>query len=241
MVASREIEKKIESIEPAKVFTVGDLGFPPDWWENVRVKLGRMVRDGRLEKAGRGKYFRPKMTVFGNIGPDPDEMVKDLMNDAGSLSGYTTGYTVWNKMGLTTQIPNVIMIGTSRRRDSLKRGCYEIRFITQPNRITPRNIPLLRILDSLKLIKQIPDARIDKSIEILGRYIVNIDEKDRPLLVKLALKYPPRVRALLGAILEAAGDQLQAENLKNTLNPTTSYKIGLTNASALNLKNWNIE
>lgn len=239
MVASRQIEKKIEAMESAKVFTIADLDFPPEWWENVRVKLGRMVKSGQLERVGRGKYYKPKQTVFGNIGPDPDEIVKDLMRDAGSLSGYTTGYTVWNRMGLTTQISNIIMIGTSRRRDSLKRGHYEVRFIAQPNRITSRNVPLLRILDSLKFIKQIPDTHIDKSIEILKKHITDIEENDLSLLVKLALKYPPRVRALLGVIMESVGNQILSGRLRNTLNPTTTYKIGLT--SSIVLKNWNIE
>lgn len=55
MVASQLIENKIAGIEPTKVFTIEDLGFPHDWWENVRVKLGRMVKLGLIEKVGRGK------------------------------------------------------------------------------------------------------------------------------------------------------------------------------------------
>lgn len=60
MVASQLIENKIAGIEPTKVFTIEDLGFPHDWWENVRVKLGRMVKLGLIEKVGRGKYYKPK-------------------------------------------------------------------------------------------------------------------------------------------------------------------------------------
>ena len=126
MIASHFIEDKILSIEPAKVFTIEDLEFPREWWENVRVKLGRMVKSGLIEKIGRGKYYKPKESVFGNIGPNQSEIVKDLMFDNGVLSGYITGYTVWNQMGLTSQISNIITIGTSRRRDSLKRGNYQV-------------------------------------------------------------------------------------------------------------------
>lgn len=241
MVVSKLIENKIAGIEAAKVFTIEDLGFPLDWWENVRVKLGRMVKSGLIERAGRGKYYKPKTSVFGNIGPSADEIVKDLMRDNGVLSGYVTGYTVWNQMGLTSQISNVITIGTSRRRDSMKRGNYEIRFITQPNKITSDNIPLLQILDSLKLIKQIPDTTVDQSVKIIKKYISNLDEKKLSILVKLAIKYPPRVRALLGAILESIDRKEYIGDLKNTLNPTSTYALGLNEPTGIYLNDWNIE
>lgn len=204
-------------------------------------KLGRMVKAGLIEKVGRGKYYRPKTSVFGNIEPLPDEMVKDLMYSNGVLSGYVTGYSVWNQMGLTSQISNMIIIGTSRRRDSLKRGKYDIRFIMQPNKITSDSIPLLQILDSLKLIKRIPDTTADQSVMIIKKYISELDENRLSSLVKLAMKYPPRVRASLGAILESIGNNQYLGKLKQSLNPTSTYAIGLTESTDMNLNNWNIK
>lgn len=241
MVASQIIENKIVDLEPTKVFTVADLGFPPDWWENVRVKLGRLVKSGMIAKAGRGKYYKPHKSVFGNIGPSSDEIVKDLMYDRGVQTGYITGYTVWNQMGLTSQISNIIIIGTSRRRDSIKRANYEIRFIMQPNKISLNSIPLLQILDSIKLIKQIPDTTIDQSVRIIKKHISNLDEKKLSTLVNLAIKYPPRVRALLGAILESTDNLQYSSTLKNTLNPSSTYAIGLQASTDINLNNWNIK
>jgi hypothetical protein len=240
MVASQLIENKIACIEPTKVFTIEDLDFPREWRENVRIKLGRMVKLGVLEKAGRGKYYKPKTSVFGNIGPSSNEIVKDLIHDNGVLSGYVTGYTIWNQMGLTSQISNVIMIGTSRRRDPLKRGNYEIRFIMQPNKITSDSIPLLQILDSLKLLKMIPDTSVGQSVRIIKKYISDLEEKRLSTLVKLVRKYPPRVRALLGAILESTGNDKYIGQLKQSLNPTSTYAIGLNEDSDINLNSWNI-
>lgn len=240
MVASQLIENKIACIEPTKVFTIEDLDFPREWRENVRIKLGRMVKLGVLEKAGRGKYYKPKTSVFGNIGPSSNEIVKDLLQDNGVLSGYVTGYTIWNQMGLTSQISNVIMIGTSRRRDPLKRGNYEIRFIMQPNKITSDSIPLLQILDSLKLLKMIPDTSVGHSVRIIKKYISDLEEKRLSTLVKLVRKYPPRVRALLGAILESTGNDKYIGQLKQSLNPTSTYAIGLNEDSDINLNSWNI-
>lgn len=241
MLTSRLIEKRIEKIEPTKVFTIEDLDFPHEWWENVRVKLGRMVKQGLIDKVGRGKYYKPKLSVFGALGPDQSEIVKDLLYDNGKISGYLTGYSIWGQMGLTSQIANIIVVGTSRRRDPMKRGIYKVRFIIQPNRITIENIPLLQILDSLKLIKQIPDTTIDKSVEVLIHHISKLDEIKLNILVKTALKYPPRVRALLGAILDTIGNDKLAFNLKNSLNPTTTYAIGVSPSLLKDLQNWNIK
>lgn len=240
MVVSQLIENKIADIEPTMVFTIKDLDFPLQWWENVRVKLGRMVKSGSIEKIGRGKYYKPKISAFGNIGPSLDEVVKDLIFHKGELSGYFTGYSIWNQMGLTSQISNVIVIGTSRRQDNVKRGNYEIRFISQPNRITTDRIPLLQILDSLKLIKQIPDTTIAKSLDVLRKHITNLSEASVCTLIRLSQKYPPRVRALLGAILESTGRNNHIDELRQSLNPITSYSIGINDSTALNLKNWNI-
>lgn len=241
MIASHLIENRIADIEPKKVFTIRDLDFPPDWWENVRVKLGRMVKSGLIAKIGRGKYYKPESSVFGNIGPSQNEVIKDLLYEKGVISGYVTGYTIWNQMGLTSQISNVIIIGTSRRRDNLKRGNYQVRFITQPNKITPSSIPLLQILDSLKLIKQIPDTTVSKSVIILKRYIQELEEKKLSILVKLSKVYPPRVRALLGFILEATGNTNYTAELRKTLNPTTIYAIGLSDLKDFDFTNWNIK
>lgn len=241
MVASQLIENKVNSIEPTKVFTIEDLGFPADWWENVRVKLGRMVKSGQLEKAGRGKYYKSKASIFGKVGPDQSEIVKDLLYDNNILSGYITGYSIWNDMGLTTQIASVIIIGTSRRRDPMKRGIYRIKFVTQLNRITSENIPMLQILDAIKMIKQIPDTTVDNSVSIIRAIISRLDDKAISLLIKLSMKYPPRVRAVLGAILESLYNDGYTKLLKETLNPMTSFSIGITTTSGLNLRNWQIE
>lgn len=241
MTVSQEIEKRVDKIEPARVFTIEDLDFSAEWWENVRVKLGRMVKSGHLKKAGRGKYYKPKNSIFGNVGPNQYEIVKDLLYDNNVLSGYMTGYSIWNQMGLTNQIANIIIIGTSRRRDPVKRSIYRVRFIAQPNKITAENIPLLQILDSIKMIKQIPDTSVNDSVQTLRTIIDKLDDKALAQLVKLSLKYPPRVRAVLGAILESIGKTANIEALKKTLNPMTTYSIGVNNTIGLNLQNWNIE
>jgi hypothetical protein len=67
-------------------------------------------------------------------------------------------------------------------------------------------------------------------------------KKDIESLLKYALQYPPRVRALLGAMLENMfGDEYNLTALKKSLNPSTSFKLSIKNTDLPTIKNWNIK
>lgn len=240
MTAANEIEERVQGIDTDTVFTVADLGFPAHSYDNVRVKLGRMARLGHIVKVGRGKYFKPRRSTFGILAPSREELVKDLLFKDGKAIGYLTGHAVWNKMGLTTQIPNIIEIGSNIHRNKTHRACFDIRFVLQPNEITLTNIPLLQIMDAVKAAKSMPDATIDETVMHLVGIIKGLTAKDSALLASIAIKYPPQTRALTGAILEYAAKTEAAAKLRTTLNPLTKYKIGLSTQTLTNLKDWYI-
>ena len=54
---------------------------------------------------------------------------------------------------------------------------------------------------------------------LLANEIKKWDEKDKKLLLKYALKYPPRTRAILGAIMEVFMNNEEIKPLKESLNP----------------------
>lgn len=240
MIAANEIETKVQSLNADTVFTVADLGFPAHWYDNVRVKLGRMTGLGHLVKVGRGKYYKPRQSVFGTLSPSREELAKDLLVKDGRSIGYLTGYAVWNRMGLTSQIPNVIEIGSNIHRNRTQRAGFEIRFVLQPNAITRTNIPLLQILDAVKSAKSMPDTSLNETISRLADIIKGLTSRDRTLLASLAVKYPPLTRALTGAMLDYAGEAEASAKLRTTLNPLTKYKIGVSAENLPNLKDWNI-
>ncbi len=240
MVASNEIEAKVEQMNADEVFSVADLGFPPDWYDNVRIKLSRMAAKGQIVKVGKGRYYKPRQTMFGALPPSREEMIKDLLVKDGKPVGYITGYAVWDKMGLTTQVPSVIEIGSQIRKNKTRRGAYSIRFVLQPNDITCVNIPLLQILDAVKSVKSIPDTTIDDSVSRFSTIFNDLSDKDVALLTTLSLKYSPQTRALVGALLEPRLSEAQATKLRNSLNPMTVYKLGISNAVMPNQNNWYI-
>jgi len=59
-------------------------------------------------------------------------------------------------------------------------------------------------------------------------------------LVKLAIKYTPTTRALLGALLEQIGISA-TDSLRKSLNPITAYKLFGIDDILPNSTNWNIK
>jgi hypothetical protein len=152
-------------------------------------------------------------------------VVKDLLEENGKTAGYLTGYSIYNSLGLTTQLSNTIQIGKNVVRPAFKRGQYTILFIKQNNIITKENIPLLQILDAIRYIKKIPDTTIIESGKRLSVILKNLSDGEKSTLVRLAMKYPPSTRALLGTLLDSIQADAVALPLYNSLNPITKYKL----------------
>jgi hypothetical protein len=222
------------------VFTYSDLLSEVNQKEAIIKALNRMVASGKIAKLAKGKYFKPENTPFGNLLPNQAQVVKDLLEDNGKSTGYLTGYSIYNQLGLSTQVSNTIQIGKNQIRPNFKRERYTIAFIKQKNTITKENIPLLQLLDAIRYIKKIPDTSIETSCERFLAIIKNLSQTKIKTLVRLSLKYPPATRALLGAMLE----QLQLDNvtvpISKSLNPITKYKLVGATKVLYTTEKWNI-
>jgi hypothetical protein len=151
-----------------------------------------------------------------------------------------TGYSIYNSLGLTSQISNTIQIGKNTIRASFKRERFIIAFIKQKNTITKDNIPFLQLLDAMRYIKKIPDCPISKAVTQFLELIKKYEDADVNSLVRLALKYPPATRALLGALLDELGKSRFTEPLSKSLNPITQYTLTGANKVLVGCKKWNI-
>lgn len=223
------------------IFTYSDFYIGVSKREAVIKCLNRLVTSGKINKLAKGKYYKPEQSVFGNLPPSQYQVVKDLLEKNGKVVGYITGYGAYNELGLTTQISNRIQIGKNEIRSKFKRGLYDISFIKQKNKITKDNISLLKIVDSIRFIKTIPDTTIDQSSSRLITIIKKLTKTELESIMKLALKYPPATRALLGALIEMSKGNKKAEVLRKSLNPITTYKLSVSKTILPNAKNWNIE
>lgn len=230
----------IDRLPKGYVFTYTNLNTEANQKEAVIKALNRMVASGKIAKLSKGKYYKPENTPFGNLKPNQAQVVKDLLEENGKITGYLTGYSIYNQLGLTTQLSNTIQIGKNQIRPNFKRERYTISFIKQKNTITKENIPLLQLLDAIRYIKKIPDASIEASCKRFLAILKKFSDKETNSLIRLALKYPPATRALLGALLGQLQQAKAAEPLLKSLNPITKYKLEGAAKVISTTEKWNI-
>lgn len=241
MKVTEYVLDKLGRFKAGYIFTYTDFGLPVDKTDAVMKALNRMVKSGKIRKLSKGRFYKPKSSQFGELKPDVYQVVKDLLEKDGKVIGYITGYYIYSQLGLTTQIYNTIQIGVNGEKKATKRGMYMIKFMKQPNTITKESIPLLRILDSIRNIKKISDTTVEKACIRLKAIINDLEKSDQELLMKLALKYNPATKTLVGAIIENANSELDIDILYKTLNSATSYSFNITEKTLPNKQKWFIK
>lgn len=240
MKVAEQVAFKVDRLPKGYVFTYADVSTEVCQKEAVIKALNRMIKSGKIAKLSKGKYYKPESTPFGDLLPKQREVVKDLLEEDGKITGYLTGYSIYNQLGLTTQVSNTIQIGKNQIRPTFKRERYTISFIRQKNTITKENVPLLQILDAIRYIKKIPDAAPEALCRRFLAIFNYLSEKDKSTLVRLSLKYPPAARALLGALLDELREESLTESLYKSLNPITKYKLAGIGKVLGTTEKWNI-
>ena len=105
----------------------------------------------------KGVYYKTVHTPFGVAGIDTTELIKrTYLVNGDEVIGYESGPSYMNKIGLTTQMPNMTYIVTTRTRyttEDKKDGIYLIKPVIQINRDNYRYLQLLDMLDNKMKVK----------------------------------------------------------------------------------------
>ena len=241
MNISKEIRKKIVIFPDDYVFTASDFEMESQNQSAVVKALNRMAASGEITRLSKGKFYKARKTQFGELKPSAYQIAKDYIERNGKLIGYITGYSAYNALGLTTQISSYIQIGTNKSRRAVKRDKYTLSFILQQNTITKKNIEILRILDAIRFIREIPATTPNEACIRLKEIIKDLNDEQKEMLVKCSLKYTNYVRALCGAILEDIGyDGNSLDSIRKSLNGVTNYHLPISESVLPNKQNWRI-
>jgi hypothetical protein len=204
--------------------------------------MERLVKKGVVQRASTGLFYKPQKTVFGVLRPKEEELLKPYLFEGNNRIAYITGSSLYNRLGLTTQIPNHIKVASRSKRIIARIGNLKISPIKSYVDVTNENYYILEILDALKDFKKIPDSDQQLMVKRLTALIGQFTETDKKKLIKYALQYPPRVRALLGALLENTCETATSlETLKRNMNPLTIYSYGIKKELLPTITNWNIQ
>ncbi|KMK81828.1 DUF6088 family protein [Pectobacterium brasiliense] len=233
------VEKEISRFEPGKVFTYRDLTPYISSPETTVKAVSRLVKNGDIKRFAKGHFYRPKKGMFGEMQLSDTEKLKTFMYQNGERRGYVTGTGLYNRLGLTTQIPRTITIASDKSPQRKNLGNVEVKLVKAKVPVSESNREYLEILDVLSNIKKIPDSNPSEVMRVIAKKLKNIKKDDLHELINLASVYSPVTRALLGLLTEKININL-AMNLKSRLNPTTRYRIGLDSYWD-NAEEWNIE
>lgn len=82
--------------------------------KNIYVYINRLVKENKLVQFIKGIYYKPLKGNFGNKKLNINKVItkKYICNNKG-IKGYFSGAYLFNKIGLTTQIPKEILIVTN--------------------------------------------------------------------------------------------------------------------------------
>jgi hypothetical protein len=242
MKVAEQIREKIKSIPESEPFGYADLNIEATDFFTAAKALERLQKKGIIKKVSKGVFYKPEISVFGALPPDYNQILQNYLYEDGKRTGYVTGYVLYNQLSLTTQMAFTTTIATNRSRKKINVGWLKTNCVKAYVEVTEENYPLLGILDALKDIKSIPDSSASNAIKILMPKIKVLEKNDIVNIIKYALKYPPRVRALLGAIIENVfrKNEYDVLPLEKSLNPSTTFKLGIKNSDLPTSQNWNI-
>ena len=235
------IESQIRRTPNGQVFTCTDFDIEVNRKDTIVKTLNNLVAKGKIVKLSKGKFYKPQVTEFGALMPSSYQIVKDFIEKDGKLVGYLTGYSIYNDLLFTTQIANIIQIGTNQYRRTLKRGNYKISFVLQSNKITRANFRLLQILDAVRFVRSIPATTANEACKRLIQIFKELTTEELFKTTNLALNYTDYVRALCGAILEnIEADKSLLVLLDKSLNGVSSYKLGISENILPTKEKWRI-
>lgn len=240
--ARQRVLNRLQRFEPGSLVRYrdfADLNIAPG---TVAVILSRLRQAGVVQQVMKGTYRLPLQSRFGPVPVSEQQVMQVLLQTSDKqMRGYPTGVTAFNRLGLTTQVAQEIEIATPRPGRPKKVGNVRVRFVQSRGEVKLADVGLRQVLDALRHIKRLPDTSPATALLRLREQLKQLPEVDKKRLVRLAQDYNPATRALLGALLEGLDESKLAAKLQASLNPLTTYKLGLSDLALPNRTKWRIQ
>jgi Family of unknown function (DUF6088) len=219
------VRRKIEGGPEDRLWTFRDFSSLPT--NAVAKTLSRLKDKGVVDRLRKGVYYRPRTTRFGTTKADPVLVATSIL-DRKDVDWKPSGLALWNKLGLTTQVPAVSTVAVDRRIEikNLK-GLVRLLRVSSLRDITSEE---RAALDALRTLRFVPDTTPANTIRrLIDLCRTNVLSFAR--MTKAARREPPRVRALLGLMgTLLVEDERTLARLRESLNTTTVFKLGLADA-----------
>ena len=202
--------------------------------------VNRGIENGRLRRVAKGRFYKPGKGTLGDVPVSDEERLRDALFRGGRRAGYITGPALYNRVGLTTQVPKTIAIAVNRATQSKDFGTIRVKLLSRRAPISDSTVPLLEILDILRDARKVPDATVERIIRTMAKRLTELTPAERKKLQRLALDYyNAGTRALLGMLLTHCRKEVLPA-LRASLNPTTLFNLGIDPQDWPESRAWNI-
>ncbi|TYZ29800.1 hypothetical protein FZ041_04235 [Selenomonas caprae] len=126
--------------------------------------LSRMVNYGVLRRLGKGVYYRPQKTRFGQLPISNKEVESYYMSNN---KGMLIGYKMYNRHGLTTQVAKRTEILTTMATSKTQKLNNDFFIVKAKTLLTPKVRHAIEMLEIMQHARQIEDLNTN----MLGRYV----------------------------------------------------------------------
>lgn len=162
-------------------------------FKSIYVYINRLVKENKLSQFVKGIYYKPTKGIFGSKPLNINKVIeKKYICDKNGKKGYFTGAYLFNKLGLTTQIPKEILIVTNECPNSNdynnKNLGVTIRKPKTP--VTEDNYKYLQLFDILMNRDNIK-IEVDNEKEIIYKFI-----EDNQLNLEKIFEYANKINNL---------------------------------------------
>lgn len=189
----------------------------------VAQALSRLARLGIIQRVGKGIYYRPRDTAFGQSKLNSSQLRSLPIYRKGV---FPAGNAAANLLGFSTQNPAKMEIATNGL--SLPRlivGKETIIHTRRPEAWQILSSTEAALLDFLRARGKTSELSLKNTVSKLLKQFNDPGQFKR--LLKVAASEPPRVRAMLGAIGQELGySEEQLSALRKSLNPLSRFDFG---------------
>ena len=178
--------------------------------------LGRMCKSGSLCRIAKGTYYRPKEGKYGIIPPSEKEIISAFTE---SNSGMIVGYSLFNHLKLTTQIPKTVEM-LSSKMDQQTKSIRNVLLHFCDLEYTPDVEDMVRMLEVLQNFDRIQDLNSAQFVNYCEKFVLMYSDKVF-VDVNSKKRYKKRTISFLKNIL----DFYDVPNeLERYLSSTSEYK-----------------
>lgn len=179
--------------------------------------LTRMCKQKELIRLSKGIYCIPQKTRFGMVTPSEKEIINYFVDNE---HGVVLGYSLYNSIGLTTQVSKTVHILSSRIADK-KRNLNNI-YVEKLNMVfTAKRKSVICMLDILYNFKNIEDLNYKAFLTYCKQFASEYNEFETEYVIEKT-GYPKWTIAFLAEVLNFFKVN---HSLNQYLSPLSKYNI----------------